>query len=67
VNLEIFFPKELLGLPPQREIDFEIELVSDAQPILKASYCTALTEPSELKIQSDELLQKGFIKPSVPS
>ena len=29
------FPKELLGLPIQQEIDFETELISDAQPILK--------------------------------
>ena len=32
------FPKELSGLPPQRKIDFEIELIPGAQPISKALY-----------------------------
>jgi len=43
------FPTECLGLPPQREIDFKIELVLSAQPILKALYMMALTELKELK------------------
>jgi len=42
-----------------------IELVPGAQPISKALYGMALIKLCELKIQLDELLQKGFIKPSV--
>jgi len=61
----MFFPEELPGLPPPREIDFEIELVPGAQPISKTPYRMAPTELKELKTQLDELLQKGFIRPSV--
>ena len=59
------FLEELPGLPPQREIDFKIELIPGAQPISKVPYRMAPTELKELKTQLDELLQKGFIKPSV--
>ena len=38
------FPKELTGLPPQREINFEIEVIPDAQPISKAPYRMASKE-----------------------
>jgi len=50
------FPKELLGFPPQREIEFEIELVPQPQCISKAHYCMAPIELRELKIQFEELL-----------
>jgi len=50
------FPKELPGPPPQREIDFEIDLMPGAQPISKAPYRIILIELKELKIQLDELL-----------
>ena len=59
------FPEELLGLPPQRKIDFEIELVPGTHPISKAPYRMAPTELKDLKVQLEELLQKGFIRPSV--
>jgi len=59
------FPKELPGLPPQREIDFEIEFVPGTHPISKAPYQMAPTELKELKVQIEESLQKGFIRPSV--
>ena len=59
------FPKELPGLPPQREIDLEIKLILGAQSISKASYRMSPIELKELKTQLDELLQKRFIKPSV--
>lgn len=59
------FPEELPGLPPQREIDFRIELIPGAQPISKAPCHLAPIELKELKIQLDEVLQKGVIKPSV--
>ena len=43
------FPEELPGLPPSRELDFEIELVAGTQPISKAPYRMAPAEMSELK------------------
>ena len=45
------FPKELLGLPPDREIKFEIELLPETTPISKAPYRMALAELKELKQQ----------------
>ena len=65
MNFFLIFPEELSGLSPQREIDFEIELIPHAQPTSKAPYSIAPTKLKELKTQLDELLQKGFIRPSV--
>ena len=59
------FLEELLGLPSQRKMDFGIALVLGSQPISSAPYRMALTELKELKIKFDELLQKGFIRPSI--
>ncbi|KAL4030766.1 hypothetical protein IC575_009018 [Cucumis melo] len=59
------FPDELLGLPPPREIDFAIELELDTAPISRAPYRMAPAELKELKVQLQELLDKGFIRPSV--
>ncbi|KAA0067940.1 pol protein [Cucumis melo var. makuwa] len=56
------FPDELPRLPPPREID---ELEPDTAPISRASYRMALTELKELKVQLQELLDKGFIRPSL--
>ncbi|KAA0035197.1 ty3-gypsy retrotransposon protein [Cucumis melo var. makuwa] len=56
------FPDELPGLPPLREIDFAIELEQGIAPISRAPYRMA---PAELKVQLQELLDKGFIRPSV--
>jgi len=64
-EFEDVFLMELLRLLPQREIDFGIKLVSSTQPISKALYCMGPTELKELNIKLDELLQKGFIRPSV--
>ncbi|KAL5583473.1 hypothetical protein UlMin_015915 [Ulmus minor] len=61
--LEVF-PEDLLGLPPDREIEFEIELLPGTQPISKAPYRMAPAELQELKKQLQELLDKGFIQPS---
>src|SRR5262249_28298306 len=58
------FPEELLGLPPDKEIEFSIELLPGTSPISIAPYCMALTELRELKSQLQDLLDKGFIKPS---
>ncbi|XP_021714875.1 putative mediator of RNA polymerase II transcription subunit 24 [Chenopodium quinoa] len=58
------FPKEILGMPPKREVEFIIDLVPGAAPILKAPHRMAPAEMSELKAQLQELLDKGFIRPS---
>ncbi|KAA0060493.1 ty3-gypsy retrotransposon protein [Cucumis melo var. makuwa] len=59
------FPEELPGLPPHREIEFSIELEPGTVPISRASYRMAPAELKELKVQLQELLDKGFIRPSV--
>nr|GFB79079.1 putative reverse transcriptase domain-containing protein [Tanacetum cinerariifolium] len=74
------FPDELLGIPPVREVEFNIKLISGAEPISKAPYRMALIELKELKDQLQELLERelkelndqlqellerGFIRPSV--
>jgi hypothetical protein len=59
------FPKELLGLPPDREVEFSIDLLPGTNPISKAPYRIAPTELRELKVQLQELLNKGFIRPSI--
>ncbi|KAA3483034.1 Gag protease polyprotein-like protein [Gossypium australe] len=58
------FPEELPGLPPVREVEFGIELVSGTTPISIASYRMAPLELKELKIQLQELTNKGFARPS---
>ncbi|KAL4011245.1 hypothetical protein IC575_028297 [Cucumis melo] len=59
------FPDELLGLSPPMEIDFAIELEPDTAPISRAPYIMAPAELKELKVQLQELLDKGFIRPNV--
>ncbi|KAL4028493.1 hypothetical protein IC575_011690 [Cucumis melo] len=59
------FPDELPGLPPPREVDFAIELEPGTAPISRAPYRMAPAELKELKVQDQELLDKGFIRPSV--
>ncbi|KAL5560311.1 hypothetical protein UlMin_036522 [Ulmus minor] len=58
------FPEELPGIPPEREISFEIELLPGSAPVSKAPYRMAPAELKELQIQLQELLDKGFIRPS---
>ncbi|KAL5558007.1 hypothetical protein UlMin_034218 [Ulmus minor] len=58
------FPEDLPGIPPEREISFEIELLPGSAPVSKAPYRMAPTELKELQIQLQELLDKGFIRPS---
>jgi len=57
------FPEEIHGLPPKREIDFEIELEPSARPISKPPYRMAPAKLRELKVQLEDLLQKGYIRP----
>ncbi|XP_075500150.1 uncharacterized protein LOC142538738 [Primulina tabacum] len=59
------FPEELPGAVPDREVEFEINLVPGAAPILKAPYRMAPAELKELKEQLQELLDKRQVRPSV--
>ena len=58
------FPNELSGLPPNREIEFKIELLPGTAPISRRPYRMPPNELAELKIQLQELLEKGLIRPS---
>ncbi|GKC66585.1 putative reverse transcriptase domain-containing protein [Tanacetum coccineum] len=58
------FPEELPGLPPPRQVEFRIDLVSGAAPVARALYRLASFEMKELSVQLQELLEKGFIRPS---
>ncbi|KAK1435339.1 hypothetical protein QVD17_01100 [Tagetes erecta] len=59
------FPDDLPGIPPEREVEFRIDLIPGAKPIAKAPYRLAPTEMQELMSQLQELLEKGFIRPSM--
>ena len=59
------FLEVLLGIPPVREVDLSIEILLGIDPTSRAPYRMAPTELKELKIQLQELLDKGFIRPSV--
>jgi len=59
------FPEDLPGLPPDRNLEFAIEVIPGAAPISKTSYRMAPGELAELKKQLQEYLDKGFIRSSV--
>jgi hypothetical protein len=59
------FPDELPGMPPKRAIEFKIELQLGTAPIAKAPYKMSPVELADLKIQLQDLLDKGFIQPSL--
>ncbi|KAF3660129.1 hypothetical protein FXO38_12298 [Capsicum annuum] len=59
------FPDDLPGVPPDREIDFRIDLILDNSSYLYSPYRMASTELKELKEQLKELLDKIFIHPNV--
>jgi hypothetical protein len=58
------FPEELPSLPPDRDIEFVIELKPGTAPIYKTPYRMTTSEFAELKKHIKELLEKGFIRPS---
>ena len=58
------FPEDLPGIPPERQVEFRIDLIPGAAPIAKAPYRLAPPEMQELSTQLQELLDKGFIRPS---
>ena len=61
------FPEELPGMPPDRDIEFVIDLVPGTAPIAKRPYRMAASELAELKKQLEELQRIGFIRPSSSS
>ncbi|GJT66580.1 putative reverse transcriptase domain-containing protein [Tanacetum coccineum] len=58
------FSDDISGLPPNQEIEFRIELVPGAIPVVKSPYRLAPSEMEELSGQLKELQDKGFIRPS---
>ena len=58
------FLDDLFGLPPEREVEFTIDLVPGTTPISKTPYKMAPVELKKLKVQLQELLDKGFIRPN---
>ncbi|GKD59804.1 putative reverse transcriptase domain-containing protein [Tanacetum coccineum] len=57
------FPEELPGLPPTRQVEFQIDLVPGAAPVARAPYRLPPSEMQELSAQLPELSDKGFIRP----
>jgi hypothetical protein len=57
--------QEVPGFPPRREIDFSIDLVPRATLVSKTPYRMRTLELKELQMQLEELLKKGYIRPSV--
>ncbi|GJY07647.1 putative reverse transcriptase domain-containing protein [Tanacetum coccineum] len=57
-------PEDLPGLPPTRQVEFQIDLVPGAAPVARAPYQLAPSEMKELSKQLKELSDKGFIRPS---
>jgi hypothetical protein len=61
------FPKEFPGLPPERELEFTIDLKPGTKPIARTPYRMSTPELQELKMQLKDLLDLGLIRPSVSS
>ncbi|GJW89750.1 hypothetical protein Tco_0167303, partial [Tanacetum coccineum] len=58
------FPEDLPGIPPPRQVEFQIDLIPGAVPVARAPYQLAPSEMKELSNQLKELSDKGFIRPS---
>ncbi|GKD25856.1 putative reverse transcriptase domain-containing protein [Tanacetum coccineum] len=58
------FPKDLPSIPPTRQVEFQIDLVTRVAPVARAPYRLAPSEMKELSDQLQELSDKGFIRPS---
>ncbi|GKG31726.1 hypothetical protein Tco_0426676, partial [Tanacetum coccineum] len=61
--LEVF-PEDLTGIPPARQVEFQIDLVPGVVPVARAPYRLAPSEMKKLVEQLQELSDKGFIRPS---
>ncbi|GJT69484.1 putative nucleotidyltransferase, ribonuclease H [Tanacetum coccineum] len=58
------FPEDLPGLPPVRQVEFQIDLIPGVAPVARAPYTLAPSEMQELSNQLQELADRGFIRPS---
>jgi hypothetical protein len=58
------FLEELPGMPPDREVEFVIDLLPGTTPISKCPYMMSVEELKELKKQLTELQETGYIRPS---
>ncbi|GKC25848.1 putative reverse transcriptase domain-containing protein [Tanacetum coccineum] len=58
------FPEDLLGLPPVRQVEVQIDLIPGAAPVTQAPYRLAPSEMQELSNQLQELAEQGFIRPN---
>jgi len=58
------FPNDLPRLPPDRDVEFRIDLKPGTTPVSRRAYRMPPKELAELKIRLQELLDKGFIQPS---
>src|ERR1051325_8471087 len=61
------FPYEIPDVPPEREVEFGIDLVPGTKPVSMAPYRMSASELAELKKQLEELLENKFVRPSVSS
>ena len=59
------FSDDIAALPPEREVEFTIDLIPGTEPLSIPPYRMAPAELRELKAQLEELLSKGFIRPSI--
>jgi hypothetical protein len=59
------FLKEVPSLPPRRDIDFSIELAPATVPVSRTPYRMSTLELVEIKLQLKEMMEKGYIRPSV--
>ena len=59
------FPEDISEFPPEREVDFSIELVPGTTPTSQEPYRMSPPKLVELKLQLKEMLDKGYIRPSV--
>nr|GEZ20009.1 putative reverse transcriptase domain-containing protein [Tanacetum cinerariifolium] len=63
-ELPDIFPEDLPGLPPVRQVEFLIDLILGTAPVARAPYILAPSEMQELSNQLQELIDRGFIRPS---
>jgi hypothetical protein len=61
------FPEEFPRMPPERELEFTIDLKQGTEPIVRTPYRMSTPELQELKMQLKELLDLGLIRPRVSS
>ncbi|GJV35633.1 putative reverse transcriptase domain-containing protein [Tanacetum coccineum] len=63
-NFPEVFPEDFPGLPPTRQVEFQIDLIPGAAPVARTPYRLAPSEMKELSEQLKELYDKGFIRPN---